>query len=72
MLVTGAGRGIGKRLAIGFATRGAKVGLLARSKGELDLARGWGDMELDWTSLNKSQIKYATVVQYVALRLKRT
>jgi len=31
VLVTGAGRGIGKRLAIGFATRGAKVGLLARS-----------------------------------------
>ncbi len=38
MLVTGAGRGIGKRLAIGFATAGHKVGLLARSKGELDLA----------------------------------
>jgi 3-oxoacyl-[acyl-carrier protein] reductase len=36
-LVTGAGRGIGKRLAIGFATRGAKVGLLARSKAEIDL-----------------------------------
>jgi len=37
VLVTGAGRGIGKRLAIGFATRGARVGLLARSKAELDL-----------------------------------
>ncbi len=37
VLVTGAGRGIGKRLAIGFATRGAKVGLLARSKAEIDL-----------------------------------
>lgn len=37
MLVTGAGRGIGKRLAIGFAGRGARVGLLARSKAELDL-----------------------------------
>ncbi len=37
ILVTGAGRGIGKRLAIGFATRGARVGLLARSKAELDL-----------------------------------
>jgi len=37
VLVTGAGRGIGKRLAIGFATRGARVGLLARSKPELDL-----------------------------------
>lgn len=37
MLVTGAGRGIGKRLAIGFAAKGARVGLLARSKAELDL-----------------------------------
>jgi len=37
VLVTGAGRGIGKRLAIGFAKRGASVGLLARSKAELDL-----------------------------------
>ena len=39
VLVTGAGRGIGKRLAIGFASRGARVGLLARSKAELDLAQ---------------------------------
>jgi len=38
VLVTGAGRGIGKRLALGFASAGARVGLLARSKAELDLA----------------------------------
>lgn len=38
VLITGAGRGIGKRLAIGFAAKGARVGLLARSKAELDLA----------------------------------
>jgi len=37
-LISGAGRGIGKRLAIGFASAGAHVGLLARSKAELDLA----------------------------------
>ena len=39
ILVTGAGRGIGKRLAMGFATQGARVGLLARSKPELDLCQ---------------------------------
>jgi NAD(P)-dependent dehydrogenase (short-subunit alcohol dehydrogenase family) len=38
VLITGAGRGIGKRLAIGFAQHGARVALLARSKAELDLA----------------------------------
>jgi NAD(P)-dependent dehydrogenase (short-subunit alcohol dehydrogenase family) len=37
VLITGAGRGIGKRLAMGFAAEGARVGLLARSKAELDL-----------------------------------
>jgi len=37
VLITGAGRGIGKRLAIGFAAHGARVGLLARSKAELDI-----------------------------------
>lgn len=39
VLVTGAGRGIGKRLSIGFAAHGARVGLLARSKAELDLCQ---------------------------------
>ena len=39
VLVTGAGRGIGKRLAMGFASAGARVGLLARSPAELDLAK---------------------------------
>jgi 3-oxoacyl-[acyl-carrier protein] reductase len=45
VLVTGAGRGIGKRLAIGFAAAGARVGLLARSKTELDLTQ----LEIDHT-----------------------
>jgi 3-oxoacyl-[acyl-carrier protein] reductase len=36
-MITGAGRGVGKRLALGFAAAGARVGLLARSKAELDL-----------------------------------
>lgn len=39
ILVTGAGRGIGKRLALGLAQAGARVGLLARSQAELDLAK---------------------------------
>jgi NAD(P)-dependent dehydrogenase (short-subunit alcohol dehydrogenase family) len=39
VLITGAGRGIGKRLALGFAKCGARIGLLARSKAELDLAQ---------------------------------
>lgn len=39
ILITGAGRGIGKRLAIGLAAKGARVGLLARSKAEIDLAK---------------------------------
>jgi len=38
-LITGGSRGIGKRLALGFAAAGARVGLLARSKAELDLAK---------------------------------
>ena len=33
VLITGAGRGIGKRLAIGFAQHGARVALLAREQG---------------------------------------
>ncbi len=37
VLVTGAGRGIGKRLALGFGRLGAKVGLVARSRAEIDL-----------------------------------
>ena len=38
VLITGAGRGVGKRLAIGFSAAGARVAVLARSKAELDLA----------------------------------
>lgn len=37
VVITGAGRGIGKRLAIGFAARGARVGLIARTGAELDM-----------------------------------
>lgn len=43
VLITGAGRGIGKRLALGLARAKARVGLLARTKAELDLA----DLEIE-------------------------
>ncbi|MFN3323748.1 MAG: SDR family NAD(P)-dependent oxidoreductase [Bryobacteraceae bacterium] len=43
VFITGAGRGIGKRLALGFARDGARIALLARSKAELDLA----DLEIE-------------------------
>ena len=49
VLITGAGRGIGKRLALGFAAAGAHVGLLARSKAELDLAKL--EIELIFTAI---------------------
>ena len=38
VLVTGAGRGLGKRLALGFARLGCRIALVSRSKAELDLA----------------------------------
>jgi NAD(P)-dependent dehydrogenase (short-subunit alcohol dehydrogenase family) len=38
-LITGAGRGIGKRLAIGFAAEGARVGLMSRTQAELDATK---------------------------------
>jgi len=59
VLVTGAGRGIGKRLAIGFAAKGARVGLLARSKAELDLCH----LEIEHAGGNALRIR-ADVTDY--------
>ena len=38
ILITGAGRGIGKRFALGFARLGARIALVGRNKAEIDLA----------------------------------
>ncbi len=59
VLVTGAGRGIGKRLAIGFAQHGARVGLLSRTKAELDLAH----LEIEHASGNSLRLR-ADVTDY--------
>jgi 3-oxoacyl-[acyl-carrier protein] reductase len=53
VLVTGGGRGIGKRLAIGFAQAGGRIGLLARSKAELDLAH----MEIEHNGGNALRLR---------------
>jgi NAD(P)-dependent dehydrogenase (short-subunit alcohol dehydrogenase family) len=53
VLITGAGRGIGKRLALGFAEAGARVGLLARSQAELDLAK----LEIEQAGGNATRIR---------------
>jgi NAD(P)-dependent dehydrogenase (short-subunit alcohol dehydrogenase family) len=39
VLITGAGRGIGKRLALGFARAGARVGILGRNQAELEATK---------------------------------
>ena len=59
VLVAGAGRGIGKRLAIGFAEKGAHVGLLARSKAELDLCQ----LEIEHAGGNALRVR-ADVTDY--------
>jgi 3-oxoacyl-[acyl-carrier protein] reductase len=53
VLITGAGRGIGKRLALGFAEAGARVGLLGRSQAELDLAK----LEIEQAGGNALRLK---------------
>ena len=53
ILVTGAGRGIGKRLALGFARRGARIALVGRSKAEIDLAH----IEIEQTGGNALRIR---------------
>lgn len=53
ILVTGAGRGIGKRFALAFARLGSRVALVSRSKAELDLAH----IEIEQAGGNALRIK---------------
>lgn len=39
LVITGAGRGVGKRLALGFGRLGARIALVGRSRAELELAQ---------------------------------
>ena len=50
-LVTGAGRGIGRAIAIGLGRRGARVGLLARTLRDLDLGVEMADSLLGPTTV---------------------
>jgi NAD(P)-dependent dehydrogenase (short-subunit alcohol dehydrogenase family) len=53
ILVTGGGRGIGKRLALGFARLGARIALLGRSRAEIELAQ----IEIEQAGGNALQIR---------------
>jgi NAD(P)-dependent dehydrogenase (short-subunit alcohol dehydrogenase family) len=53
VLITGGGRGIGKRFALGFARLGARIALLGRSKTEIDLAH----IEIEQAGANALRIR---------------
>jgi 3-oxoacyl-[acyl-carrier protein] reductase len=53
VLITGAGRGIGKRLALGLAEAGARIGMVSRSQAELDLAK----LEIEQAGGNALRLK---------------
>ncbi len=61
-LITGAGRGIGKRLAIAFAAEGARVGLLSRTEAQLHATH----MEIA-DSGGESLAAAANVAEYAAV-----
>jgi len=64
VLITGAGRGIGKRLALGFAAVGAPVGLLGRTRAEIDLA----SLEIEHAGGSALRL-YADVRDYSQVRV---
>lgn len=69
VLVAGAGRGIGKRIALGFARHGARVALVGRSKAEIDLAH----IEIEQAGGNALRIRAdVTDPEQLALAVNRT
>lgn len=68
VLITGGGRGIGKRFALGFARLGARIALLGRSKAEIDLAH----IEIEQAGANALRIRAdVTDPEQVALAVDR-
>lgn len=69
VLVVGAGRGIGKRIALGMARCGARIALVGRSKAEIDLAH----IEIEQAGGNALRIRTdVTDPEQVVLAVERT
>ncbi len=69
ILVTGAGRGLGKRFALAFARLGSRIALLSRSKAELDLAH----IEIEQAGGNAIRIRAdVTDPEQLALAVERS
>jgi NAD(P)-dependent dehydrogenase (short-subunit alcohol dehydrogenase family) len=69
VLITGGSRGIGKRLALGFARLGARIALVGRSKAEIDLAH----IEIEQAGGNALRIRAdVTDPEQLSLAVDRT
>ena len=67
VLVTGAGRGIGKALAVGFGSSGASVGCAARTEAELEeTAREIEDGGVTVRSRGSKETRSSTMSEAVA------
>ncbi len=72
VLITGAGRGIGKRLAIGLAKHGCRIGLLGRSFGELDSTRFEIEDNHGVSAVFKADVRDYLQVEHAATEMSRT